>query len=144
MKKNILKDVLPFGYGHGEYFIEFIYQAKRLLKKIIKFDNSKHLVSGNLESNQYFVEKEDKEFLASGLAGRMGQFVDFKTDHTSFSRKLYVGQTIMRGPILFNREKYFELGGLDSLRFFQGFDDHDFCARALLRVTARYGVNTSF
>lgn len=115
------------------YFVErFIYQAKRLLKKIIKFDNSKHLVSGNLESNQYFVEKEDKEFLASGLAGRLGQFVDFKTDHTSFSRKLYVGQTIMRGPILFNREKYFELGGLDSLRFFQGFDDHDFCARALL------------
>jgi dolichol-phosphate mannosyltransferase len=29
MKKNILKDVLPLGYGHGEYFIEFIYKAKK-------------------------------------------------------------------------------------------------------------------
>lgn len=29
MKKSILKDVLPLGYGHGEYFIEFIYKAKK-------------------------------------------------------------------------------------------------------------------
>ena len=29
MKKNTLKEVLPLGYGHGEYFIEFIYKAKK-------------------------------------------------------------------------------------------------------------------
>lgn len=36
MKKDILKDVLPFGYGHGEYFIEFIYQAKKNGYKIVE------------------------------------------------------------------------------------------------------------
>ena len=36
MKKNILKDVLPLGYGHGEYFIEFIYKAKKNGYKILE------------------------------------------------------------------------------------------------------------
>lgn len=116
------------------YLIErSIYQAKRLVKTLIKFKGPDKLGNMSLGSEHYFVEKQDDEFLASGCAGRLGQFVDFKIDMTSISKKLYIGQTIMRGPIIFDKARYFEVGGLDKSRFFQGFDDHDFCARALLR-----------
>ena len=29
MKKNVLNEVMPLGYGHGEFFIEFIYKLSR-------------------------------------------------------------------------------------------------------------------
>jgi glycosyltransferase involved in cell wall biosynthesis len=116
------------------YLIErVIYQVKRLAKSLIQFKEPEMIGRKKLGATQYFLEKQDDEFLASGCAGRLGQLIDFKIDFASFSRKLYIGQTIMRGPILFDRERYFEVGGLDKSRFFQGFDDHDFCARALLR-----------
>ena len=34
IKKNVLINVSPIGYGHGEYFIEFIYKASKLGYKI--------------------------------------------------------------------------------------------------------------
>ena len=36
MKKDILIDVMPLGYGHGEYFVEFLYKAKKCGYKIIE------------------------------------------------------------------------------------------------------------
>ena len=34
MKKKILNEIVPFGYGHGEFFIEFIYRLSRTNFKI--------------------------------------------------------------------------------------------------------------
>ena len=34
MKKEILNEVVPFGYGHGEFFIEFIYRLSKTNFKI--------------------------------------------------------------------------------------------------------------
>ena len=34
MKKNILKEISPLGYGHGDFFIEFIYKLKKKNFKI--------------------------------------------------------------------------------------------------------------
>ena len=36
MKREILKEISPLGYGHGEYFIEFIYKAKKSGFKVIE------------------------------------------------------------------------------------------------------------
>ena len=36
MNKTIFKKILPIPYGHGEYFIEFLYQAKKNGCKIIE------------------------------------------------------------------------------------------------------------
>jgi len=115
------------------YFMNRInYQVKRFIKRLIRFEESRNAGPESFVSADNFVEKSDIEFLVSGHAGRLGQLIELEVTPKSISRKLYFGQTIMRGPILFDREKYFKVGGLDSSRFFQGFDDHDFCARALL------------
>jgi GT2 family glycosyltransferase len=36
----------------------------------------------------------------------------------------------MRGPLLFDKEKYLEIGGFNTDLFFLGYDDHDYCQRA--------------
>jgi hypothetical protein len=39
------------------------------------------------------------------------------------ARKIWVGQAVMRGPLIIRSELYDKLGGFDSLHFFLGFDD---------------------
>jgi glycosyltransferase involved in cell wall biosynthesis len=80
-----------------------------------------------------FNEKTDEDFLSSGIAGRISNLIEFEvTDSQINLKKIYIGDTFMRGPILFDRRKYYSIGGLDTKRFFQGYDDHDFCGRAIL------------
>lgn len=43
---------------------------------------------------------------------------------------IYLSETVMRGPWAFSRSKYDSLGGLDSMRFYLGHDDHDLSFRA--------------
>ena len=51
--------------------------------------------------------------------------------------KLYVGQTIMRGPLAFRKNDYLKIGGFDTNSFFLGFDEHDLCLRALSKLKKR-------
>ena len=37
MKRSVLTDVVPISYGHGEFFIEFLYKAKKKGIKILEF-----------------------------------------------------------------------------------------------------------
>ncbi len=59
MKKKILIDVIPFCYGHGEYFIEFLYSAKNKGYKILELP---------------FVQPEDLEGI-SKTAGSIFRFM---------------------------------------------------------------------
>ena len=36
MKRSVLESVVPIAYGHGEFFIEFIYRAFKKGNKIIE------------------------------------------------------------------------------------------------------------
>ena len=36
MKRSVLETVVPIAYGHGEFFIEFIYRAYKKGNKIIE------------------------------------------------------------------------------------------------------------
>ena len=36
MKRSVLKEVVPVSYGHGEFFIEFLYKAKQKGIKILE------------------------------------------------------------------------------------------------------------
>jgi glycosyltransferase involved in cell wall biosynthesis len=49
MKKDILNEIVPFGYGHGEFFIEFIYRLSKTKFKIkeIAYTQKKDSVPGN-------------------------------------------------------------------------------------------------
>jgi glycosyltransferase involved in cell wall biosynthesis len=44
--------------------------------------------------------------------------------------KVWIGETVMRGPIIFERRKYLELGGLNTEAFFLGNDDQEMILRA--------------
>lgn len=79
-----------------------------------------------------FVEKNDQDFMMSGQAGRLGMLIENRiSDSTIKKRRIYIGDTLMRGPLFLNRGLYLSLNGFDTRRFFLGFDDHDYCARVL-------------
>lgn len=65
----------------------------------------------------------------SGAAGRLGPAVDFKV-RNPHDKRVFLSHTVMRGPLVFNRSKFLELGGFDTSSFFLGNDDHDFSLRA--------------
>jgi glycosyltransferase involved in cell wall biosynthesis len=115
-----------------KYFLIRLYSQLKIPTNKTKNNTSiKHFSQRSKVPN--FKESSDLEFLKSGVAGRIGKKIDFAIKNKPLNiQKVYIGQTIMRGPILFDKEKYFRIGGLDSNRFFQGYDEHDFCVRAFL------------
>lgn len=76
----------------------------------------------------------------SGKAGRLGELIDLPTkkDYRD-TPAAWLGQTVMRGPLLIDRAKYEQLGGLNSAAFFLGYDDHDLAIRAWFERGWRVG-----
>lgn len=66
-------------------------------------------------------------FKISGCAGRLSELIEVSI----FPKKeyLWLSESIMRGPLMIDRKKYDEVGGFDSNRFYQGYDDHDLAIR---------------
>jgi glycosyltransferase involved in cell wall biosynthesis len=74
------------------------------------------------------------EFLASGRAGRLGDLMDYSVPHSVEDfKKLWIGESVMRGPLFIRAELLNAIGGLDTDSFFLGFDDHELCYRASLK-----------
>lgn len=69
-------------------------------------------------------------FKLFGEAGRLGEQIDKPLATNSRNNFLYVGGTVMRGPLAFRKEEFVALQGFDLTRFFLGNDDHDLLARA--------------
>lgn len=71
-----------------------------------------------------------ENFERSGKAGRLGALIDSRIPEVTLKRNtLWVGETVMRGPLLVRKVLYEAAGKFDCDRFFQGFDDHDLAAR---------------
>lgn len=116
------------GYVVERISVQTRYFLKQLIKSAPKDDGI--VINPSLKVHQ---ELSDQEFIFKGEAGRLGKkATDYISDETLGQNKIYLGETIMRGPVIFDRKKYMQVGALNSKAFFQGFDDHDFCARALL------------
>jgi hypothetical protein len=80
-------------------------------------------------------------FRENGRAGRLGGLISQVIDISDIPPgKMWVGETVMRGPLLVHRERYMSLGGLDTLAFFLGNDDHDLAYRAFVAQ----GYRTAF
>ena len=87
-----------------------------------------------------YSEDDLKNFLVLGEAGRLGNRIEWALDEKILSeRYIYVGQTIMRGPLAIQKSKYLELGGFKTDAFFQAFDDHDFVLRGFFERQYRVG-----
>ena len=67
-------------------------------------------------------------FWLTGQAGRLAKAIDLPQGETGVC--LFVGGTVIRGPLAFARHDYDVLGGFDTQRFFLGNDDHDLLMRA--------------
>jgi hypothetical protein len=81
-----------------------------------------------------------ENFLVLGEAGRLGNQIEWNLDEKILSEcYIYVGQTIMRGPLAIQRRKYLELGGFKTDAFFQAYDDHDFVLRGFFEKQYRVG-----
>lgn len=83
--------------------------------------------------NQIFPNQ--KVFLKTGKAGRLSVEMDF-----SFQKnKIWLSETVMRGPLLIDKKKYYEVGSFDVNKFFQGYDDHDLALRGWIAGNYRSG-----
>lgn len=70
----------------------------------------------------------DESFKKSKKAGRLARYIEVNVPFSESD--LYVGETVMRGPIAFEKSRYMTLGGLNTASFFLGFDEHDLNLRA--------------
>jgi glycosyltransferase involved in cell wall biosynthesis len=101
---------------------------RRMNAKKIPINNKQE--NSTSDSNVLFNPNQE-EFLKMGNAGRLGRAIDLEMSHTALLDKfLYVGETVMRGPLFFEKARYESLGGFDSRSFFLGFDEHDLFLRA--------------
>lgn len=88
--------------------------------------------------NEIFPDPE--KFTKANVAGLVGELFDFElTENQIPKNRIWVGQTVMRGPLLIDNNKLKKLNGLDTERFFQGYDDHDLVIRAFLLYNFRVG-----
>jgi GT2 family glycosyltransferase len=72
-----------------------------------------------------------EKFIETGCAGRLGNLINDEIS-TSPKNTMWVGETVMRGPLFFSKKKYFEFGGFDCNSFFLGYDDHEISLRVWL------------
>lgn len=115
----------------------FIYILRRAKYQIVRPSmhlrrkNSKDFEQYPQDENRKCFSQTEKEFFATGEAGRLGsKILEPLNESYESEHKIYIGDTVMRGPLLIDRSKYFEVGGFDISSFFQGFDDHDFSIRS--------------
>jgi hypothetical protein len=81
-----------------------------------------------------------KNFMKTGRAGRLDQSVETRSHLSPESKQiLYMGQTVMRGPLMVDKAKYLVTGGFDTEKFFLGFDDHELSLRGWLNHGMRVG-----
>lgn len=120
-------------------FSRIEYQLFRLKKALFQ-ENRNVGVSSIAKS----LEAEDPdytvEFDSSGSAGRLGERIEkYPSENLLNANRIWLGETVMRGPIIIDKLKYIEVGGFNTKIFFQGFDDHELFLRANLEFGYRVG-----
>ena len=106
----------------------------------------KGLTTRRLASDESVVFPSTEDFIDSGVAGMVASLIDYECSAENLlSGRIWLSETVMRGPLLISRAKYQELGGLDGRGFFLGNDDHDLAYRAWKDMNWRTGfVPVSF
>ena len=87
-------------------------------------------MNSDTEFNPNQINPDEILYSKEKKAGRLGRLIE---DNSMYDQSvMYIGETVMRGPICFLRERYNTLGGLNANAFFLGFDEHDLNLRARL------------
>jgi glycosyltransferase involved in cell wall biosynthesis len=131
----------------SSFMNEVLKNFKNLIKsKLVKYNKWK--VNDTKTRQNSVIDKNEslakvfpslEPFTDKHIAGFIDSLIDIlpysTEDETSLmiERNLgnvWIGETVMRGPIIFERTKYLELGGLNTNAFFLGNDDQDLILRA--------------
>jgi len=121
-------------------FNPIYYKIQHILKK--KSDSthlsskvqSKQVKSESPKSRKAEIFPDFQQLTDSGRAGFLGTHIEclpYEGSNETVeevraqSRKIWFGETIMRGPLILDREKYLKIGGFKIDQFFLGNDDHD-------------------
>lgn len=98
--------------------------------------------STEISSNQDFTPEifpSPQAFENNGRAGFLGTLIEkvpydgenlYTRQTKSNSGKIWIGETVMRGPLILRKDYYKKIGGFNTKAFFLGNDDHDLFIRA--------------
>lgn len=84
------------------------------------------------------VPKVDEFFYSRGSAGWIGELIDGIPKNPEEFRKIvgihnfskiWIGSSVIRGPLIIRKSLYSQLGGFNTSAYFLGNDDHDLCLR---------------
>lgn len=118
--------------------IEKLQQASKPTLK--RTTNSPGLNADQNASINQVIFPTKSDFEAAGRAGRLGRLIEHEPGLSEeVLRKVWVGDSVIRGPLGINRDLFAGAGGFDTKAFFQGYDDHDLCVRAQLQLGLRVG-----
>jgi glycosyltransferase involved in cell wall biosynthesis len=106
---------------------------RRYQNNVIDFDR---LIE--TQSNKFVLDKDT--FFSKKDFGRLGQYVEIEPEYESSTRSLWLGETVMRGPLAFRNSALKELGYLNEKSHPLAGDDHELTLRAWrkLRLRAAY------
>jgi len=120
-------------------FSRIEYQLFRVKKALLQENRDVGVSSIN---KSFEVEDPDYtvEFNSSGSAGRLGERIEkYPSENLLNANRIWLGETVMRGPLIIDKLKYIEVGGFNTKIFFQGFDDHELFLRANVEFGYRVG-----
>jgi glycosyltransferase involved in cell wall biosynthesis len=79
-----------------------------------------------------------KDFKVTKKAGLIGDLIENSgLNSGAIERKLFLSETVMRGPLMLRADDYFQLGGFNIKSFYQGFDDHELMLQAWIFLQKR-------
>jgi len=92
------------------------------------------------KTQSHLIDLNDLDFLESGNIGKVGvnSQGQFKNEDLN-GNKIYICNSVIRGPLIIDLEKFRKLGYFDQRHFFQGWDDHDACLRGNVKFGWRVG-----
>lgn len=96
---------------------------KSMLFKLISKNKKPASPKTDLRLDPEDIFPTSKIFKETKRAGRLGRLIELEIPRDL--KHLYVGETVMRGPLAFEKDRYLQLGGLNTKSFFLGFDEHD-------------------
>jgi glycosyltransferase involved in cell wall biosynthesis len=107
--------------------------VKSLLQDLRIYNSSRPVPNMENSNQEYRIEEifpSEEIFSRTGSAGKLGHLIEFDVETPAhLSNTIWVGDTVMRGPLIVDLEKYFALGGFRLEHFFLGYDEHDLFLR---------------
>lgn len=111
------------------------YSAGRVLARLPLKKHSKFLEERQPKLEEHYLMEiypDAKTFKETGRAGLLGHLIDFSDSAVSKVDEglLWIGDSVMRGPLAVDLAKLEVLGSWPEDFFFQGFDEHFICLLA--------------